>query len=163
MLIALVSHAAASTLTVWSDAFAPGGAIPRTYTCEGADVSPPLAWSAPPGLPGDGRPASYALVVDDPDAPGGTFVHWLAWNIHVNTLPVGDTYGMVQGRNDFGRIGYGGPCPPVGHGAHRYRFKVYALDVELSLPAGAGHVALERAMLGHVRAEGVVTGTYRRD
>jgi Raf kinase inhibitor-like YbhB/YbcL family protein len=160
MLLALVSHAAASTLSVWSEAFHPGDPVPRTYTCEGADVSPPLAWSAPPG---DVRPASYVLVVDDPDAPGGTFVHWLAWNIQVNTLPVGETYGMVQGRNDFGRVGYGGPCPPVGHGVHRYRFKVYALDVRLTLPAGSGHVALERAMLGHVRGEGVLVGTYRRD
>jgi Raf kinase inhibitor-like YbhB/YbcL family protein len=161
MILALVSNTAtASSLAVWSEGFPSGGPIPSVYTCEGADVSPPLAWSAP----ADGaRPASYVLVVDDPDAPGGTFVHWTAWNVHVNVLQVGATYGMVQGRNDFGRIGYGGPCPPRGHGVHHYRFRVYALDVTLTLPAGSDPDALARAMVGHVRAEGTLVGTYRRD
>ncbi len=145
--------------------FKDGEAIPKTYTCEGVDTNPPLYIS---GLPNGTK--SLVVIVDDPDAPGGTFTHWIAWNIPpVEEIPSwipreGETeepIHMVQGKNDFGKIGYNGPCPPRGK-PHHYHFKVYALDTELDLPPGASRHQLERAMEGHVLAWGEVVGLFQR-
>ena len=139
--------------TLTSTAFSDGAAIPAQYTCDGVDVSPPLAWSGPP--PGSG---SLALIADDPDAPAGTWVHWVLYNLpaDVSELPENiakveslDLGGARQGRNDFRHPGYGGPCPPPGP-AHRYFFKLYALDTRLELKAGAQKKDVEAAMEGHV-------------
>lgn len=121
-----------------SEAFRNGGTIPERYTGTGENISPPLRWhGAPPGT------QSFVLIMDDPDAPRGTFTHWLLWDLPagINALPAdvhrGGRLG-VAGRNDFGKLGYGGPLPPIGHGPHRYYFRLYALDVpELGLPEGA--------------------------
>lgn len=146
-----------------SPAFDAGGSIPREHTCDGADRSPPLRWGDPP----DGTRA-FALVVDDPDAPRGTWVHWLGWDIPATArgLPEGvgpEAQELVQGTNDFKKIGYGGPCPPPGHGAHRYFFRLYALDRPLALPRGASRAELDRAMRGHVLAQAEWMGKYWRD
>lgn len=147
-----------------STAFAEGKPIPRKHTCEGEDVSPPLSWSdAPAGA------KSFALICDDPDAPVGTWVHWVAWNIPASVTALDENTpkqdaipgGGQQGRNDFKRTGYGGPCPPPGK-PHRYFFKLYALDAELDLAAGATKADLERAMQGHILAEAHLMGTYQR-
>ncbi len=151
------------TLSLKSRAFAPEGAIPPRYTCDGPDLSPPLEWTDPP-VP----TKSFALDVEDPDAPGGTWIHWVAWNIPagLRALPEGIARqspladGIRQGRNDFERVGYGGPCPPAG--THRYVFNLYALDVTLSLPAAAEQGALEKAMQGHLLAHAQLVGRYRR-
>jgi Raf kinase inhibitor-like YbhB/YbcL family protein len=158
-----LAGAAAATLHVTSSAFVEGDPIPAKYTCQGEDLSPPLSWE---GLP-DGT-QSIALICDDPDAPGGTWVHWVLYDL----LPVTELSegiaptellpgGGTQGTNDFRRIGYGGPCPPPG-GAHRYFFKVYALDTALGLDPGASKSDVERAMEGHILAEGRLMGTYQR-
>ena len=131
-----------------SSAFEEGGAIPKLHSCEGADVSPSLEWSGEPG-----GTKSYALIADDPDAPAGTWNHWLLWDIpaSVRGLAQGFKPGRLgaSGANDFGKPGYGGPCPPRGHGPHRYFFKIHALDVEsLSLGAGARRADLDRALRG---------------
>jgi Raf kinase inhibitor-like YbhB/YbcL family protein len=141
-----------------SPAFDRGQPIPQRYTCEGDDVSPPLAWS---GVP-EGT-ASLALVVDDPDAPSGTFTHWLAWGIDpaAGSLAEGQA-APVEGRNDVGSSGWRGPCPPPGHGPHRYFFRLYALDHELDLPAGAGKADVERAIAEGVLASAELVGTYER-
>jgi len=140
-----------------SSAFEDGGDIPAKYTCDGADVSPPLQIS---GVPGEAR--SLALVMDDPDAPRGTFDHWVVWNIPPDTtvIPEGASPRGVVGRNDFGKTAYGGPCPPSG--THTYRFKLYALDAMLELPAGSTKKDLEGAMKGHVLAEALLKGKYSR-
>jgi len=149
--------------TLSSSAFAPGADIPPIYTADGQDRSPPLAWSGAPDAT-----KSYALIVDDPDAPSGDFVHWVMFNIPATTgqLPEdtahsGDlTDGSGQGTNDFNRIGYGGPKPPPGK-PHRYRFHLYALDQTLQqIKPGATRDQLERAMQGHVLAEASLTGCY---
>lgn len=141
-----------------SRAFEHGQRIPRMHTCEGEDVSPPLAWSgAPEGT------ASLALVVDDPDAPGATFTHWLAWG--VDPAAAGLDEGEAppfQGRNDFGSVGWGGPCPPPGDGPHRYFFRLHALDGPLELPAGAAKADFERAIAGRALAVAELVGTYER-
>ena len=153
-------------LVLTSSAFTAGGPIPARQTCDGADVSPALAWTgAPPGT------AAFALIVDDPDAPNGTWVHWVLFNLpgDLAALPEGvaatDTPAglgrALQGRNDFRRIGYGGPCPPPGR-AHRYFFRLYALSAALPLAAGATRQDVDRAMQGHVLAEATVMGTYAR-
>jgi Raf kinase inhibitor-like YbhB/YbcL family protein len=141
-----------------SEAFAPGEPIPRRHSCEGEDVSPTLVWSdAPEGT------RSFALVVDDPDAPRGTFAHWLAWGIDAATRRLGEGERPAhEGRNDFGRTGYGGPCPPPGHGPHRYSFRLYALDRDVDLPGSSGKRELERALDGHVLAVAELVGTYER-
>jgi Raf kinase inhibitor-like YbhB/YbcL family protein len=152
---ALGQGEAAMGLELTSSAFADGGAIPRQYTCEGRDVSPPLAWSGvPPGA------KSLALVVDDPDAPDPaapkmTWVHWVLYDIP----PAGAPADGKDGLNDWDRTGWGGPCPPIGR--HRYFFKLYALDTMLNLrrPTKA---ELERAMKGHVLAEARLVGTYQK-
>ena len=147
---------------VFSSAFSDGGRIPILHSCQGADVSPSLEWS---GEPAGTR--SFALVVDDPDAPAGTWTHWLLFDIPptVHTLAQGYKSGSlgVSGANDFGKQGYGGPCPPKGHGPHRYFFKLHALDVgALGPPAGATAPELKRAMEGHVLAEARYMGRYER-
>ena len=152
------------SLTLKSNAFANGGEIPKKHTCSGADLSPALTWS---GV----SPAAHslALIVDDPDAPRGTWTHWIIWNIraHLTSLPEGvpavETLesDARQGSNDFGRIGYGGPCPPPGK-PHRYFFRLFALDIAPDLPAGGGRKELERAMRGHILSEAEWVGTFRR-
>ncbi|MFQ5945296.1 MAG: YbhB/YbcL family Raf kinase inhibitor-like protein [Anaerolineae bacterium] len=152
------------TLEISSAAFTAGGEIPREHTCDGADLSPPLSWTqSPQGTD------SLAVICDDPDAPMGTWVHWVLFNLpgDLMSLPQGvDTSpslaeGWRQGRNDFGRTGYGGPCPPPGP-AHRYYFKLYALDGSLELDAGATKAQLLEAMEGHVLAQAEVMGRYAR-
>ncbi|MHC4480132.1 MAG: YbhB/YbcL family Raf kinase inhibitor-like protein [Planctomycetota bacterium] len=140
-----------------SAAFEDGGQMPLRYTCDGADASPPLEIEDVPE-----EAVTLALVMDDPDAPGGTFDHWVVWNIPAETTCIaeGTEPEGVQGRTDFGRLGYGGPCPPGG--THRYMFKLYALDRELDLSEGARKSELEAAMEGHVVAEALLQGSYRR-
>lgn len=149
---------AVEALTISSPAFAAGGYIPAKYTCDGEDVNPPLRLAAVPP-----RTKSLALIVDDPDAPVGTWVHWVVWNIPPETTEIPENSlpaGAVQGINDFRRPRYGGPCPPSG--AHRYFFKVYALDTLLGLDAGATRAQLESAIRGHVIGQGEIVGLYRR-
>lgn len=150
------------SLAIKSTAFSAGNPIPKNHTCDGADVSPALMWTgAPAGT------QSFALIVDDPDAPVGTWTHWIIWNIRpeASELPEGMpqneslTDGTRQGKNDFKRIGYGGPCPPSGK-THRYFFKLYALRTKLDVQAGATRKELERAMQGQVLAQAEVMGKY---
>jgi Raf kinase inhibitor-like YbhB/YbcL family protein len=156
------SKGAAMKLT--STAFQEGGTIPKLYTCDDKDVSSPLSWS---GAPEGAR--SFALICDDPDAPRGTWVHWVLWNLPAGTheLPENVPHektlasGARQGTNDFRKIGYGGPCPPPGK-PHRYFFKIYALDGVLDLKEGATKQKLEEAMKGHIVAEGQLMGRYGR-
>jgi Raf kinase inhibitor-like YbhB/YbcL family protein len=132
-----------------------GGEIPKQFTCDGNDVSPRLVWTDPPK-----GTESFALIVDDPDAPAGTWVHWVLYDLPAQTRDLPEnvpkkstlTNGAHQGRNDFGKIGYNGPCPPSGN-PHRYFFKLYALDAKTKLKPGATKAQLERAMKGHVVAE----------
>ncbi|MBD2567975.1 YbhB/YbcL family Raf kinase inhibitor-like protein [Anabaena lutea] len=146
-----------------SSAFTNNGLIPAQYTCDGANVSPPLNWDEVPP-----ETQSLALIVDDPDAPEQTFVHWVIYDISpsVNQLPekipVGQTIAGsgVQGANDFGNFGYGGPCPPSG--THRYFFQIYALDKKLSLAAGASKSQIITAIAGHVLAKSELIGRYKR-
>ncbi len=145
---------------LFSSAFSEGGHIPELHSCQGADVSPSLEWS---GEPAETR--SFALIVDDPDAPAGTWTHWLLYDIPPQVHNLAQGYKPsnlgVSGRNDFGKPGYGGPCPPKGHGPHRYFFKLYALDVHtLGLPAGVKAAELAKAIKGHVLAETQYMGRY---
>jgi Raf kinase inhibitor-like YbhB/YbcL family protein len=146
--------AAASTLKLSSSAFAEGQSIPRDFTCDGANCSPPLAWSGAPA-----GSVSFALVMDDPDAPSGTWDHWLLWNLTGSALAEGATDG-TSGANSWGKTGYGGPCPPSG--THRYVFRLLALDARLDLPAGTRKGALLAACKGHVLAEARLVGRYAR-
>lgn len=154
------------TLTLTSTAFADGEPIPEHYSCDGADISPPLAWSGAP----DGT-RSFALLCDDPDAPGGTWTHWAIFDVAADegglreAFPKGARVGSVlQAVTDFGRPGYGGPCPPRGHGTHRYHFRLLALDVEgLGLPDHSDFADVAAAVEGHILAEVTLTGTYSRD
>jgi len=138
--------------------------IPAKYTCSGANLSPQLAWSAPPP-----RTASLALIVTDPDAPRGTWVHWVLYNLPAGTRAIPEGLpalgqlpdGALQGRNDFGEIGYGGPCPPPGS-PHHYVFTLYALDAKLNLPVGATRAQVEAAMQGNILARGELIGLYQR-
>ena len=148
--------------TLTSAAFQEGGSIPATYTCDGEDLSPPLSWTDPPA-----GTQSFALINDDPDAPGKMWVHWVVYNLppSVRKLQAGVASdarladGTQQGMTDFGRVGYGGPCPPSG--THRYFFKLYALDATLAAPAGAARAKVEAAMKSHIVAEARLMGTYR--
>lgn len=151
------------SIKLTSTAFKEGEPIPRQYTCTGVNVSPSLEWS---GVPKSAK--TLVIVADDPDAPSGTWVHWVLYNLPadnigmVENLPATDELraGGFQGKNDFGKIGYGGPCPPSG--THRYFFKIYALDNELPLKAGATKAEVEKAMEGHVVAQGQLIGTYKK-
>ena len=145
-------------IKVTSTAFKDGEIIPKQYTCDGNDISPPLTWS---GAPQETK--SIALICDDPDAPMGTWVHWVLYNIPPSTvdLPEGVTGVGLDGRNDFRRNGYGGPCPPKGS-THRYYFKLYALDILVELKPGATKGDLEKAMSGHILAQGQLMGKYGR-
>jgi Raf kinase inhibitor-like YbhB/YbcL family protein len=144
-------------------AFRNGGSIPKKYTCDGPDVSPPLSWNDPP----DGT-ERLALIVDDPDAPAGTWVHWVVYDLPPGTrdLPEGVPKdrelrnGACQGPNDFGKVGYNGPCPPRGK-PHRYFFKLYALDSRTNLKPLATKRELEQAMKGHVVAQAELIGKYQ--
>ncbi|MEI6946379.1 YbhB/YbcL family Raf kinase inhibitor-like protein [Paraflavisolibacter sp. H34] len=143
------------TLKVSSTAFTSIGIIPSKYTCDGANINPPLDIE---GIPDD--TASLALIVDDPDAPSGTFTHWLLWNIPlIHHLPEDQAPG-IQGTNGFRQQGYGGPCPPSG--THHYHFKVYALDAPIDLAPGASREELEQAMAGHIIGYGELLGLYKR-
>jgi Raf kinase inhibitor-like YbhB/YbcL family protein len=152
------------TIPLTSSAFTDGASIPPKYTCDGDDISPPLKWS---GVPAGTR--SLALICDDPDAPGGMWVHWVIYDIPAAVAQLAEgipaaevtSAGARQGINDFKRVGYGGPCPPRGN-AHRYFFKLYALDTELSLKPRATKKDLVGAMKGHILAEGQLMGTYKR-
>ena len=150
-------------IEVTSDAFEDGGMIPAKYTCDGADVSPPLKWEAVP----EGT-QSIAIICDDPDAPMGTFVHWVLFNLPGQRRELAENFpddetlanGTRQGISDFGRTGYGGPCPPSG--THRYFFKIYALDTEIELVSIADKAGLLEAMEGHILGEGQLVGKYKR-
>ena len=150
-------------IEIESSAFMQGAAIPETFTCDGKDVSPVLTWGSGP----EGTRA-WALIVDDPDAPSKTWVHWVLYNLPDSTralssgVPSGDLPGVgTQGKNDFGKQSYGGPCPPPGK-PHRYFFRLYALDAPLDLPAGATRDQVDRAMEGHILGRGELMGTYAR-
>jgi Raf kinase inhibitor-like YbhB/YbcL family protein len=152
------------SLDLTSPDFTSGGTIPKQFTCDGADFSPALQWKAPPS-----GTQSFALIADDPDAPVGTWVHWVLFDLPptLRSLPqslpkdaqAGD--GSRHGTNDFDKIGYNGPCPPPGK-PHRYFFKLYALDTKLNLKAGATKKEVERAMQGHILARGEYLGRYSR-
>ena len=151
-------------LPLSSTAFKDGDRIPARYTCEGQDISPPLAWGEPPQ-----NTRSFALIADDPDATGGLFTHWVMFNIKDNIRELGEGIpaterlknGAIEGKSDFDMIGYGGPCPPPGK-VHRYRFTLYALANPLDLPRGASRQQLLDAMKGHILAQGQLTGLYQR-
>ena len=154
----------AIAFAIRSTAFPAGGTIPKRHTCDGPDVSPPLSWTEPPA-----GTKSLALIMDDPDAPVGTWVHWVLYNLPASTrelaegTPTSETLanGARQGTNDFRKIGYGGPCPPQGP-AHRYFFKLYALDTELNLAPGATKKQLEAAIAGHILTQAELIGRYGR-
>lgn len=143
-----------------SPAFADGHPIPARYTCDGENVSPELRWSdAPPGT------ANLALTCEDPDAPGGTFTHWLVWDISPATVGIsaGEVpRGARQSRNDFGTVGYAGPCPPPGHGTHHYHFRLRALSGHVRLPDGSTIAELYAAMSGITLAIAELVGIYQR-
>lgn len=150
-------------LKLTSSAFAEGELIPRQYTCDGRDISPPLSWTgAPAGT------KSFALICDDPDAPVGVWDHWVCFNLPPSLAGLPEAVprtealpgGGLHGRNSWGKLGYGGPCPPGG--VHRYFFKLYALDAELNLKAGATKKDVEKAMQGHILAESQLMGRYKR-
>ena len=146
-------------ILITSSAFNEAGTIPGRYTCDGQDVSPPLTWS---GVPQEAK--SLALIADDPDCPSGTWVHWILFNLpsSFNNLPEKAASGVgIQGKNDFRKLGYNGPCPPKGK-PHRYYFKLYALDTMLNLPAGATKAEVEKAIQGHILAQGQLMGKYGR-
>ena len=130
------------------------GKIPEKYTCDGEEVNPPIYIE---GIPVDAE--SLVLIMDDPDAPVGTFDHWIVWNIEPGNIEENSVPG-VQGKNSFGKTAYGGPCPPSGE--HRYFFKLYALDTKLDLPEGSDKEAVEKAMEGHVVEMGELIGLYSR-
>jgi Raf kinase inhibitor-like YbhB/YbcL family protein len=151
------------SIKLTSSAFKDGEMIPVQYTCEGQNISPPLAWDAVPA-----ETKTLALIADDPDAPRGTWTHWVLYSLppSVKELPMGVpateeiAAGGRQGKNDFGKVGYGGPCPPSG--THRYYFKLYALNAELNLAAGATKQDLLKAIYGHIIDEGQLMGRYKK-
>lgn len=153
----------ASAFEITSSAFEHNKTIPQQYSCDGADISPPLSWS---GIPGNTK--SLALIVDDPDAPGGTWVHWIVYNILPTLKELQENIPPLkilpddtkQGINDFKEIGYGGPCPPSG--THRYFFRLYALNTKLNLAAGVTKRQLKSAMKGHIIAQAKLIGKYKQ-
>ena len=152
------------SLQISSPVFSTGEMIPKKFTCDGPDVSPKLTWNDPPS-----GTQSWALIMDDPDAPVGTWVHWVLFDLPRETRELAEgvakqeqlSSGARQGRNDFGKIGYGGPCPPAGK-PHRYFFKLYALDTTLNLKSSATKADVEKAMRGHILAQGELLGRYGR-
>lgn len=152
------------SLQLASSAFSAGGTIPKKFTCDGSDVSPQLSWTGPPA-----KTQSFAVIMDDPDAPVGIWVHWVIYDLPANASNLAEGVakqeqlpsGARQGRNDFGKIGYAGPCPPPGK-AHRYFIKLYAFDAKLNLNAGARKSDVERAMEGHILAQTEWMGRYAR-
>ena len=150
-------------MKIESSVFEEGGMIPSKYTCDGENVSPPLTWD---GVPDEAK--SLALINDDPDAPSGDWVHWVVYNLPptvtglLENVPAKEILenGAMHGKTDFGRIGYGGPCPPGG--THRYFFKLYALDTMVDMPYGCTKAELLRAIEGHIIAEARLTGKYSR-
>jgi Raf kinase inhibitor-like protein, YbhB/YbcL family len=150
-------------IKITSSAFKDGDLMPAKYTCDGANISPPLKWE---NIPAGAK--TIAIICDDPDAPRGTFVHWVLFNLPAEVKELAEntpadkilSSGAVQGTADFGRIGYGGPCPPSG--THRYFFKIYALDTKIDLTPGADKSRLVEAMKGHILAEGQLVGKYKR-
>ena len=155
---------AGKPLKLASAAVEAGGTIPRQFTCEGSDISPALTWTEPPA-----GTRSFALIVDDPDAPAGVWVHWVIYDLPPSARQLPENIpeqaefdsGARHGRNDFRRLGYGGPCPPPGP-AHRYFFKLYALNATLGLKPGATKADLENAMKGHILAEAELMARYGR-
>ena len=151
-------------LSISSSAFQEGERIPTKYTCEGQDISPTLMWGESPA-----GTRSFALIMDDPDAPGGVFTHWVLFNLPADTRELPEAVpaqsplpsGALQGKSDFGKTGYGGPCPPPGS-PHRYQFTLYALDQPLDLKSGASKKQVLEAMQGHILAQGQLTGIYQR-
>ena len=160
----LASAAGGMEFSISSSDFQNGGDIPKKFTCHGADTSPELSWNDSPA-----GTLSLALITDDPDAPGGTFTHWVLFNLPVQTRSLAANVkkidelpnGTRQGRNSFGNIGYGGPCPPPGK-AHRYYFKLYALDKKLNLKPGASKEEVEQAVQGHTLGKAEIMGKYGR-
>lgn len=154
----------AMAFTITTSAFASGAAIPERYTCKGEDLSPALEWRDAPA-----KTASFAIIMDDPDAPAGVWIHWLIWNLppSMGALQQGVSKagqfvdGTQEGRNSFGKTGYNGPCPPPGQ-THRYFFRMYALDTKLNLSAEADRSQLDAAMKGHVLAQTEYMGTFHR-
>lgn len=144
-------------MKISSPAFSQGQPIPKKYSCQGADLSPPLHLE---GLPDNAK--TLALIMDDPDAPSGTFDHWIAWNIDPISEIEENTQFSHLGKNHFGKNAYGGPCPPPGK-AHRYFFKLYALDIQLGLATGSSKNDLLEAMKGHVLEKAELMGTYQRE
>lgn len=145
-------------MIIQSPVFENHASIPDKYTCQGADVSPPLKFlDIPSGT------KSLALIMDDPDAPNGTFDHWILWNLLPQTaeLVEGTKIGVPQGLNHFGSVGYRGPCPPTGQ-THRYFFKLYAIDVLLDLEEGATKSEVQKALEGHIISEAELVGTYQK-
>lgn len=147
---------------VSAQGFADGTSIPDRFTCEGKDLPPAIRWQGEPP-----ETKSFALIMDDPDAPGGTWNHWLVWDVpaNVHSLPEGGgrTPHGISGTNDFGKRGYGGPCPPMGRGPHHYYFRLFAVNVgSLGLPEGTTRPALEEALRKHVIAQAVYTGIFER-
>jgi Raf kinase inhibitor-like YbhB/YbcL family protein len=153
----------ATTMSVSSAAFADGQSIPDKYTCHGQDISPPLQWSGTPS-----QAKSIALTCEDPDAPSGTFTHWVIFDVPATATGLPENVsksatlpdGSEQGKNSFGNTGYNGPCPPGGK-LHHYIFKVYALDTSVKLDSGAEREDLLKAIDGHVLSQGQLTGTYQ--
>jgi Raf kinase inhibitor-like YbhB/YbcL family protein len=152
----IVDNATLATLDLTSTVFQNGQAIPAQYSCDGADQPPPLAWGEPPA-----GTKSFALVVDDPDAPNSTFRHWGAYNIPASARSLAGSFDVAV--NDFGKPGYGGPCPPKGHGPHHYHFKLFALDADrLDLAAGAKVVEVEQQAERHALGRAELIGLYER-
>ncbi|MFM7450613.1 MAG: YbhB/YbcL family Raf kinase inhibitor-like protein [Leptolyngbyaceae cyanobacterium] len=159
-----LNQEAVPSMKLESRAFTANATIPQQYTCDGQDLSPPLQWDTPP--PGT---QSLVLITDDPDAPRGTFVHWVLYNLSPDQRGLTEgassaqptlANGAFQGRSDFGKLGYGGPCPPSG--SHRYFFKLYALDTRLTLQPGDTKAQVERAMQGHILDQAELMGYYTR-
>jgi hypothetical protein len=147
-----------SEFALESSAFQTSEPIPSRHTCEGEDLSPPLRWTNIPD-----KTRSLALIVDDPDAPDDVFTHWVAWGLDPGAGGLGEGEAAPsEGRNDFGTPGYRGPCPPPGHGRHRYLFRLYALDTELELGSGTAKAELEQALEGHVLTTADLVGIYER-
>jgi len=151
------------SISLTSSAFAQEASIPEKYTCKGENVSPALSWGEPPA-----GTQSFVLIMDDPDAPGGTWVHWVLFNIPTSTHSLPEAFpadatlpdGSMSGKSSFGKTGYGGPCPPSG--THHYFFKLYALDEMLAIPVRANKGELEKAMVGHILAQAELMGTFSK-